>query len=480
MAAPRPPEEALGQGARHRRAGGLPAGGHRVLRRLRPHRHPEAERPGQRAGVDHLLRRRQDRDGPDQRGQPRVGASWRRSPSRCRRPTSPPRTGTSTRTPASARPASRAPCWVGLKGGATQGGSTITQQYVKNYFLTQDQTLSRKGREIIISIKIAKQQSKDQILENYLNTIYYGRGAYGIQTASKAYFNKDVSKLTPSEGAFLASVIRGPSFYDPALGAEQKANAEARWTYVMDGMVTEGWLTPEQRAAAKFPSPAEAAQDHRRVRPDRLPRRPGQEGAQEQAQDDRRRHRQGWLQGRHDDRPERPGRGRQGRARPDAHRQGHRLPARRPDQHQARRRRDRRPLRRRRTTSKEQFNTATDAKMQAGSTFKVFALLAALSQDEPISTKTMFNGASPQYFKEFEDSARRRRTPDGAGSPTSAARTSAGSTCARRPANSVNTVYAAAQHRGRAEEHQGRRGRRRAAGARVSAPTTPTCSAPTA
>ena len=118
--------------------------------------------------------------------------------------------------------------WVGLRGGATQGGSTITQQYVKNYFLTQDQTLSRKGREIIISIKIAKQQSKDTILENYLNTIYYGRGAYGIQTASKAYFNKDVSKLNASEGALLASVIRGPSFYDPGLGAEQKANAEER------------------------------------------------------------------------------------------------------------------------------------------------------------------------------------------------------------------------------------------------------------
>ncbi|HEY7720465.1 MAG TPA: biosynthetic peptidoglycan transglycosylase, partial [Pedococcus sp.] len=66
--------------------------------------------------------------------------------------------------------------WVGLRGGQTQGGSTITQQYVKNYFLTQDQTLSRKAKEIMISIKIAKQKSKDQILEDYLNTIYYGRG----------------------------------------------------------------------------------------------------------------------------------------------------------------------------------------------------------------------------------------------------------------------------------------------------------------
>ena len=84
--------------------------------------------------------------------------------------------------------------------GETQvGGSTITQQYVKNYFLTQDRTLTRKAREILISVKIDQQQTKDEILENYLNTIYYGRGAYGIQTASKAYFNKDVSKLTPAE-----------------------------------------------------------------------------------------------------------------------------------------------------------------------------------------------------------------------------------------------------------------------------------------
>ena len=134
---------------------------------------------------------------------------------------------------------------VAVKGGqATQGGSTITQQYVKNYFLTADRTLSRKAREILISLKIDKQQSKDEILENYLNTIYYGRGAYGIQTASKAYFNKDVSKLTPAESAFLASVIRGPSLYDPALGEEQEANARERSGFVLDAMVKEGWLSP--------------------------------------------------------------------------------------------------------------------------------------------------------------------------------------------------------------------------------------------
>jgi membrane peptidoglycan carboxypeptidase len=142
---------------------------------------------------------------------------------------------------------------VALKGGPTQGGSTITQQYVKNYFLTQDRTISRKAKEFIISIKIDQSQTKNEILTNYLNTIYYGRGAYGIQTASKAYFGHDASRLTVAEGALLASVIRGPSYYDPALGKSQKANAVARMKYVLDGMVAEGWLTPSARAKVTFP-----------------------------------------------------------------------------------------------------------------------------------------------------------------------------------------------------------------------------------
>ncbi len=144
--------------------------------------------------------------------------------------------------------------WSGLTGGMTQGGSTITQQYVKNYFLTQDQTLTRKAREIIISIKIDGQQSKDQILANYLNTIYYGRGAYGVQNAARAYFGKNVGKLTIPEAAVLASVIRGPSLYDPALGAEQKVNLQKRFDYVLDGMVSQGWLEAGERASMKLPS----------------------------------------------------------------------------------------------------------------------------------------------------------------------------------------------------------------------------------
>lgn len=142
---------------------------------------------------------------------------------------------------------------VALRGGATQGGSTITQQYVKNYFLTQNQTISRKIKEFIISIKIDQSQPKDTILADYLNTIYYGRGAYGIQTAAKAYFGVDASQLTVAQGALLASVVNGPSYYDPALGATEKANAVARVNYVLDGMVTQGWLTAQDRAKATFP-----------------------------------------------------------------------------------------------------------------------------------------------------------------------------------------------------------------------------------
>jgi membrane peptidoglycan carboxypeptidase len=135
-----------------------------------------------------------------------------------------------------------------VTGEAQVGGSTITQQYVKNYFLTQDRTLSRKAKEILIAVKIDGQLSKAEILEKYLNTIYYGRGAYGIQSAAKAYFGKDVGKLTVPEGAVLASVINAPSLYDPANGERAQANLEKRFNYVLDGMVDEGWLTAAERA----------------------------------------------------------------------------------------------------------------------------------------------------------------------------------------------------------------------------------------
>jgi membrane peptidoglycan carboxypeptidase len=151
--------------------------------------------------------------------------------------------------------------WQALRGADIQGGrSTSTQQYVKNYFLTSDRSLTRKLKEIVISVKIDQQQSKDQILENYLNTIYYGRGAYGIETAAKAYFGKDASQLDLSQAAVLASVINAPSLYDPANGAKAQDNLKNRVSYVLDGMVTEGWLKPADRAMVTGPAPTIAPQ----------------------------------------------------------------------------------------------------------------------------------------------------------------------------------------------------------------------------
>jgi len=138
-----------------------------------------------------------------------------------------------------------------VKGGSTQGGSTITQQYVKNAYLNSDQTLGRKLKELAISLKLSRQYSKDDILENYLNTIYFGRSAYGIQAAANAYFGVSVDKVNRSQGALLAAVIKSPEYYDPAA---TPAAARDRWTYVVDGMVSTGKLTPEQRAALRFPA----------------------------------------------------------------------------------------------------------------------------------------------------------------------------------------------------------------------------------
>ncbi len=140
--------------------------------------------------------------------------------------------------------------WNNVQGGSTQGASTITQQYIKNAFLTADRTWSRKISELVLSVKLESTVSKDQILENYLNTIYFGRGAYGIETAASAYYRKHARDLTLSEGAALAALIRSPGGYNPDT---ESAKLEGRWKYVLDGMVQKGWLTPSQKRAAVFP-----------------------------------------------------------------------------------------------------------------------------------------------------------------------------------------------------------------------------------
>jgi membrane peptidoglycan carboxypeptidase len=144
---------------------------------------------------------------------------------------------------------------VDIKGGdITQGGSTITQQYAKNAYLSSHRSLTRKLKEILIATKLGQTRSKASILDDYLNTIYFGRDAYGIEAASEAYFRVGVAHLTTAQGALLAAVIRGPSLYDPAISAHAKALAVARWHYVIDGMVSQGWLTQARASRLSFPA----------------------------------------------------------------------------------------------------------------------------------------------------------------------------------------------------------------------------------
>jgi membrane peptidoglycan carboxypeptidase len=130
------------------------------------------------------------------------------------------------------------------------GGSTITQQYIKVSTGEDEVSLWRKYKEVVLAVKISKEKTKDEILENYLNTIYFGRGAYGIQAAAKAYFNKDVGQLSVSEGAMLAGIIQSPSRWDPA---KNRQKSEDRWNFVLDGMVEQGWLDRGERAGQTFP-----------------------------------------------------------------------------------------------------------------------------------------------------------------------------------------------------------------------------------
>jgi membrane peptidoglycan carboxypeptidase len=139
-------------------------------------------------------------------------------------------------------------------GGDLQGGSTITQQYVKNALVGDARSgvggLVRKAKELVISTKMSREWSKDAVLQSYLNIIYFGRGSYGISAAAKAYFDKPVEQLTVADGALLAALIQRPSTLDPAVDPE---GAAERWNWVLDGMVTMGALSPSDRAAQVFP-----------------------------------------------------------------------------------------------------------------------------------------------------------------------------------------------------------------------------------
>jgi membrane peptidoglycan carboxypeptidase len=141
-----------------------------------------------------------------------------------------------------------------LFGGDLQGGSTITQQYVKNALVGDARSgiggVVRKAKELVISTKMSSEWSKDEVLQAYLNIIYFGRGAYGISAAAKAYFDKPVEQLTVAEGGLLAALIQRPSTLDPAIDPD---GAAKRWNWVLDGMVSMGALSEDERSQQVFP-----------------------------------------------------------------------------------------------------------------------------------------------------------------------------------------------------------------------------------
>ena len=140
-----------------------------------------------------------------------------------------------------------------LKGGSLQGGSTITQQYAKTAFLSPERTIQRKIKELVIAIKLENQLSKDQIFESYLNTIYFGRGSYGVQTAAQQYFNRNVDQLTNAQAIVISCILRSPGFYDPSYSKANEKRLTDRFAYVVKGMVEAEWLTAEDAAKLKFP-----------------------------------------------------------------------------------------------------------------------------------------------------------------------------------------------------------------------------------
>ncbi|MCX7620780.1 MAG: PBP1A family penicillin-binding protein [Acidimicrobiales bacterium] len=143
--------------------------------------------------------------------------------------------------------------WANVRDeGLQQGGSTITQQYVKNTYLTQERTIDRKVKEAVIAIKLERELPKKEIMQRYLNTIYFGRGAYGVAAASRIYFGKEIQQIGLPEAAYLAGIIRAPEDNDanrPAtdpLAPKQREAATQRRRQVLDRMLEEGYVTKEE------------------------------------------------------------------------------------------------------------------------------------------------------------------------------------------------------------------------------------------
>ncbi|MEV7420180.1 transglycosylase domain-containing protein [Streptomyces sp. NPDC089919] len=146
--------------------------------------------------------------------------------------------------------------WNIAKGQEVQGGSTITQQYVKNTYLSQEQTAERKFKELFLAVKVSRQRPKEEVLQGYLNTSWFGRGAYGIQAAAYAYYGVPAARLDPGQAALLAAVLKGAEEFDPSLSAANHERAVDRWKWILDREVATGVMTEEERARyTKFPEP---------------------------------------------------------------------------------------------------------------------------------------------------------------------------------------------------------------------------------
>jgi len=143
----------------------------------------------------------------------------------------------------------RAALYDVLGRSASQGGSTITQQLIKNSVLTPEKTFTRKVKEVILSVELEQKFSKDQILEMYLNEIPYGSNAYGIQAAAQTFFGKDAKDLGLAESALLASLPKAPTYYSPF--GDHMEDLKARQEYVLDQMAKLGYVTPDQAKSAK-------------------------------------------------------------------------------------------------------------------------------------------------------------------------------------------------------------------------------------
>ena len=136
-----------------------------------------------------------------------------------------------------------------LSDEQTVGGSTITQQYIKVMYLTQEKTFTRKAKEILLAVKVGQERTKEQILQDYLNTVYFGRGAYGIEAASQAYFGIPQSKLDLAQAVALTAIVNSPSNLDPANGEKQAADLLERYQYSLNGLVEMGEITDAERLA---------------------------------------------------------------------------------------------------------------------------------------------------------------------------------------------------------------------------------------